>query len=376
MIEKHIKVLDDIRNGNINIDEFAYQEGTDSNGFLYDVNSLKRYRLLIAMQYSRKKSDEFFLKYLIDSELKMHRYAPFQGLYSSMNLNAYLLSQFNRPEYALIFLRVKQANFDTHCGFDLQYLLSAGIERTYDYINSLKNEDEDKLSFFELAGETKEECYFSEAEIEKWKACLDKLYPEEYKFEHIKEEIQLAIELEEYDILKEKVNQWSQSISTWTINQLHDASYYFKLLKDSHQQIWVNEQLVNHQNTEWDKASQLQTLAQLYNKHGFPIKAWEKINQAHQYMIQNQDWKQVGLGRFIIETTFEIIININNINDKTAVEAFELVSKEIRGVKNLHLSLLEKAVKAGQIMNNSKFVMEIEQILHEEQQIINQIFEQ
>ena len=71
MLKKYTEILKKIRKGVIDINDFSYLERKDKDNYSYDANHLKRYQLLIALQYNRKKSDETILKKLMKSEIFM-----------------------------------------------------------------------------------------------------------------------------------------------------------------------------------------------------------------------------------------------------------------------------------------------------------------
>jgi len=171
MIDKHIKTLNKVRKKEISISDYLYKEGKDHEGYSCDLNCDKRYHLLIALQYDRKESDEEILEQLMKAEIEMHRNASFQGLHTSMRLNAFLLSKFNRPEYSLLFMRAKESNFDTHCGFDSEHLVGAGINETYNYLQTIKH-NKIAQGIFELIGSTSADCYYTETEIKECKNNL------------------------------------------------------------------------------------------------------------------------------------------------------------------------------------------------------------
>ena len=118
---------------------------------------------------------------------------------------------------------------------------------------------------------------------------------------------------------------------------------------------------------------QLNKLSRLYLKAQLPKKAWSTTKEAHQYLKQNKNWRKIGLGRFILEITFEIIIKINNPNHKIAQEAFKIASKEIKGMKNLYINLLKIIIKSGKIMGDKKLVKTFSKTLKKEQKELDKI---
>lgn len=117
LLEEYIKTLNQIRSEEIKITDFLGDT---------DVDETNRYRLLVALQYDHQTSDESILLELFKTEIETNRNNPMQGVGTGLVLCAYLLSAYERPQYCEYFLQAKQANFDTHCGFDLEFLLSAG----------------------------------------------------------------------------------------------------------------------------------------------------------------------------------------------------------------------------------------------------------
>lgn len=352
MIEKYIEILRLLRNNEIDISDFQYRAAIDSEGHSYDENHRKRFQLLISLQYDRTKNDQPLLQELLRQEIEMHRKAPFQGLFPSIQLNSFLLSTFRNPENIWLFLDAKRANFDTHCGFDSEYLISGGIKQTFDLVD--KSNNESKKDFYEYIGKTIESLEITENDLKTWLTNKSLEFNDKPALENIEDEIQLAIDLDEKDILKKKILEWTESLKTWNDQTLRKLSYYEGLVDNVTGQISANEKLFEIKSSDRDKASSLQTLSQLYLKSNNPVVAWEKIKLAQSYLIRIHDWKEVGLGRFVVENAFDVVLCINDSNNLIVKEAFTWAIKEVHNMKNIHHNLLEKTGKAAELMGDIK----------------------
>ena len=370
MIEKYTEILKKLKEDRLQLPDFLYKEGLDKDGNAFDENSTKRFQLLIALQYNPNLRDEMILVELFKAEIERHKKAPFQGLYPALRLSAYLVSNYADHKHVTLFLAAKQANFDTHCGFDYQFLVSAGIHSTY---HSIENEKpEIKESFYEYVGSV-DHCYISDNELEQWKKQLNEEYPGTLNINGILDEIDLAIDLEETEILKEKVNEWRSSKNSWTEKELKQFIYFQGIIKDVSAQIWANEELLDLKLSDWDCASQLHSLSDLLVKNKQYVEAWNRIKDAQKYLKRISDWKSIGLGRFIIENAFDVVIGSNDQKDVTAKEAFKWASKNVKTMKNLHLNLLEKIIKACELMGDAKLGKKFIKILEAKQGMLDKI---
>lgn len=364
MIEKQIEILEKLQKGEIHISDFYYDEAIGEEGHSFDSNANKRFHLLLALQYKRNPANQLIIKKLFEQEIIMHRKSPYQGITDSLNLNAYLLSEFSNPEYVWLFLRAKEANFDTHCGFDYQYLVSAGIENTYNYVNN--SNDERKDSFFNYVGKTKETCHISLEELDNWKHRLKEWYPSILKLESLEDKMDMAIDLGEKDILQTTLNEWKDQQSNWSEDSLNLLTYYESTVGNLEGQIWAHEKLYDLISKDWDKASKLQMISKLYLKINRPKMAWEKLKLAIEQHLKNiSDWKDYGIGRFIVENVFDVILTIDNPKDDSAIEAFDWARQTINNMnkENLHHNLLEKTAKAAELMGDTDVQNQFSELL-------------
>ncbi|UII26059.1 hypothetical protein LVD15_22565 [Fulvivirga maritima] len=371
MIKKYTQLLEDIKAGKIKLSEFLYEERIDENGYSDDKNAIRRFQLLIALQYNPSLRDEEMLVQLFKAEIENHRKATFQGVYPALSLNAFLLSQYANPKYAELFLKAKQANFDTHCGFEYQFLVSAGIPETYQFIKQAEPNVKD--AFYEYVGMSANTCYISETELEKWKEYLAEVYPDELIINGILDEIQLAIDLDETDILKQKVKEWYHSKSSWSKDELNNLVYFTKIIQDVSTQIWANEELLKFKSSDWDFACQLLYISELLIQQNFYDQAWKRIKEAHQYLERISEWNTAGLGRDLVECSFDIVLGVDDKNNSIAKEAFQWASDNVKQMENLHLDLLEKIIQAGNLMGDSGLNHQFSEILEKERKELDKL---
>ncbi|HEY8400981.1 MAG TPA: hypothetical protein VIK89_06950 [Cytophagaceae bacterium] len=362
MLEKLSQVLHKVREGQIALSEFLYNESTDKEGKLFDVNAVKRYRLLVALQYDLQSKDEQLIKELLAAEIQMHRKA-FHDMAPSLSLNAYLLSQFRKPEYALLFLKAKQANYETNCSLDFQYLVSAGIKNTYEFLEGMDSPEIE--NFYSYMGDTAETCFLSEVELEEWRREQKDYFSKKYSGNSFKAEIQLALELDDKEVAVEKVNEWQNFQEVWGVAELKELNYYRVLLEDYQGQVWANEELLKQMVEDSDKVYTLQFLSSLYLKLNDPINAWEKIKQS---LIHLQELPEdTNTKRFLVENAFDVVLQINNASDVIAQEAYSWVTSSINTMHSIHHNLLKKIAEAGKLMNDTEVRNKYKSRLKEEQ---------
>ncbi|WP_343673142.1 hypothetical protein [Chitinophaga sp.] len=348
MIQKYIEILNSLRSNQIDLREFLYLEGKDASGNVCDVNAIRRYRLLVALQYSsRLATDEAILAAFLKSEIRISENAVCGSAGESLHLCSYLLSTYRQPAYAELFYQAKFADFDTYCGYDREFILSAGIKETYQYMADVKPAFSEK--FYEYFGTV---CTTTEEELEEWKTFKARYFPDQLEIKDLTDEIQLAIELSEQEIMIEKIDQWVASITEWTEQQLNQLDYYKRETGDTAGRIWANERLLHFKKTDWDKTSVLTDLAKFYIELKDRDNAWAKLQLLPGYLEKIPNWDAVGLGRFAVEAYFDLILLINNAEDAVVKEAYQWVAAKIWNMKNLGWNLMEKAGKSGELMRD------------------------
>lgn len=351
MIQKYLKELRENRTKKEKWDEYIYKEEKDKKGYSYDANQLKRYRILLALQFNFKKTDKEFLEFLFKQELLMHHHAPFQGLYNSLQINSYLLSKFKDVSHIPLFISAKIANFDTHCGYDREYIVSSGLKKSLEYFPYLNKENQ---QYFEnYIGLEETEYFLTKKDLKKWRKRIVRNYPSSFKSLSLEDEIDLADDLEEYKIRDKKITKWKETQVEWTEENLRKLYWYEHSKKDTKAQIKVKKQLLNYTQGDWNTALHFQTMSELYLRRNKFKAAWKNVKKATPYLDNIPKWWQYGLGRTFFEIGADIIIHENEAN-KLSAEIFKWMKKPLFKAKNLHLKLLRKLLKAVKILDKKE----------------------
>lgn len=152
--------------------------GADPRRFTYRTDedaTDERALLLLALQYDHRDSDAPLLRLLLDAEREAHEDADFQGLYETLKLAAWLVARLRDPADVFRMWAAKSANFDTHCGFDGQHLICAGIARTLVYLR--ESDDPRRDDILEYLTDATGECVFTEDELAYWHAAMAEWFP-------------------------------------------------------------------------------------------------------------------------------------------------------------------------------------------------------
>jgi hypothetical protein len=372
MLEKYQQILDNVRKNPKEWQQFAFQLRRNLEGYVRDVNALKRYQLLIAIQHDLMKGDEDLLVYLFRQEVDMHTEPTIQGLSASLSLNAYLLSIFGNPKNLPLFIAAKTANFDTHCGFDREFLVCLNLQITYKQVKKLSKGWQDK--FFEYFDTNKEKAKLTPKQWEAWRDAKDKQYIIGLGNKTLEQEIYLAEQLQENDIKSQKITEWIAQQTQWTEENLTIWASYERSRKNVKGQIEAHEKRIAFKITDWDKAVQYQILAELYLSIKSPDAAWQVLKEGIVFLENIQDWGQVNLGRFFVEHSLDIILQKMDVKD-VSQEAYTWMLNKIDKIEGPYINLLEKIVKVAQLWNNPALQARYEKILEDKKEELRQIHE-
>jgi hypothetical protein len=111
-------------------DSVSFAAGQSEERGMYDKNETLRHRVLLALQYDRRDTDADLIRHLFTHEVLAAENDSFQGFGDAFTLAALLLASFREPTDVPLFARAKLANFDTACGFPLEFMYIAGGHET------------------------------------------------------------------------------------------------------------------------------------------------------------------------------------------------------------------------------------------------------
>lgn len=271
-------------------------------------------------------------------------------------LNATLLTRFKNPENALLFTAAKRANFDTSCGFDYEFLVSAGIDATYDMVDNAKN-SKLKTIFYYIVGDSREECLISPDELQEWEKTIQKRL--DTSLDTLEKEISLAIKLNEKEALRELVNRWKAQHTKWTTEGANELLYYEEILKNLEGEIYAYQLIAALDPRHSRRTYALEKLCQLYLKNGQPLKAWETLQLV---LASPRNMDRFG------GDTVTMIFNLALAFDKQhsiATAAFSLAMREIKLLPpaQLYRDLAQAARNATIHMEDAAAAATIEGIL-------------
>lgn len=331
MAEDARVLLEECRSNTERWQALACADGTDAEGYWTDPQATLRYRVLLALQYDLQLSDDDLVAYLFDQEVRFHSKVPFQGLYASLDLAGYLLASFRNPQHVRRFWRATHANFDTYCGFDREYLLSAGIEPTLAFVRRREEpEDTDVLTAL-LDGETPR---YTAAELEAWWTAKRTKYPTSVDLESVKTRLTHALALGERDDAAHWLRLWEASQER-TPTMLHTLAYYLGQMHD-----WtaaaaaLREYLLAIEgmySTPWIAAASTIQLAEYERLAGCPSDAWNTIRTLVASYPEHDEASHDVLARSVPEAL--ALADVLPADDQTCREAFDWAYHQLqRGI--------------------------------------------
>lgn len=298
--------------------EVCYIPKQDKEYGTYDGNYTNRYRILTGIQFSEDKAHyEELIRYLLAEEIKDRETNSFQGIGDALNLGVWLIKQFHREKDAALFLRAKNANFDTSCGFDADAI----------------NENFFKTNIYDL---------------------------------DIDECIWLSLDLQEYDYGDKLIELWKSKQSEWNEENIGQLRSFERQRKNADGELialLVLFKLKKDNLSDWDFCSISNDIAKKQIELNRIKDAFDTISEMLPKLMKINDWQDVGLGRFIMETCMDIII----LGDKeVASHIWSQMKVHAAKMKNMHWNLYEKASKAAELMDDVKLSKSFKKRLEKE----------
>lgn len=311
-------------------------------------HDMKRYALAIALQYDQNCQDNYeLIKFLMENEVKSRENDPFQGIGDALILLSFLLSKFKDPENVWIYERAKCANFDTYCGYETEFLFSAGVDVTCNYLETSQVTEENQF-WYERQGEIR--TIFTEEEIAFFVERMEQCYPDSEANESTRTLLCRAIDFNHQAEMERMFKRFEDENKADT-----DALYYFaKDIKNYDKAIFYKKKILAKATSYWEKVSALHDLANLYCLKTEYGNAFEIAKKWHKILDRFDNWRKTGLGRSLTETWFDISIGLHQQNLlKFSFECFNYGESMIRSIKGVSYNIYQKAHLASTILGKS-----------------------
>lgn len=339
MIQKYIIELNRYRQNKGFWKELAWCQDPNSDKYI-DLNYRKRCAILIALQFDKKPTDEELIKHLLSEATKHRANDPFQGCSEELNRAGFLLAEFKNPANVELFLKAKTANFDTHCAFDWEHILSAGVKDTFEQIENSSNEV--KVAFHSYFN-TINDCELSDEDIAQWLSNKQtEWYPNNIQTLSLSDSISLALELGD-DTKARKLLAELELTSNKNIDNLLELKFFYSLLNDTKSEIELTKKIIQLNKPGYEHF--IFVLSDLYLKINDYQSCWDTLKSAFEAKNKYEP--------YILSTLADTCINLINKckeNYPFLDECYQLglAHKE----KRFHLFNAQETIKAAKKMND------------------------
>ncbi|MNV21851.1 hypothetical protein D3C71_1127970 [compost metagenome] len=282
-----------------------------------------RLRLNIAIYNDLRQTDYEIVKYLFAEEKEWRKYGK-DGEVDNLYFCAFILTLFNSPEIVWLFLESKNIDFDSGIGFDGEYLVSAGIKETYQYLETADNPK--KIELLKYIGETEESCIYSQVDIDDWKE-MKKSYFRCYK-SPIQDELYFLYSTNERELFLTKLPEWINQERAWTDEELGLYRTYAKYADDKVSEIEAYKLTLKKNEKDFLTDIYNRQLAELYVETGENNKALEIL----EIVIKGTD--NCNIVRDCIEQLCRIIISTNSSSDEIAKKSYHIIKVQHKKYRN------------------------------------------
>jgi len=338
MKEALIKELNRIRSNKVLWEELTWKKAGDGEEY-FDKNATKRAKVLFALQWDLQPNDEDLLRFLFTEEIKDRNEDPFQGGSEALSTGGYLLASFKNPANVWLLAEAKSANFDTHCGFDYQHLLSAGVQATFAYV---ENQDHPIKEYFQQFFPDLATCSLSQKDIDQWHQHKQAFYLTTPPENDVKYWLEVALEIEDMATAQELTKKL-ETQSDESLDSLSDLKFYKEQIEDYAGAIVLANKILAK--TDNPTLYNYTYLVKLHLKNNDPAAAWQTIQETLKVFDALNAFDQQKINTLAID-----VVLTSTGSESFALEAYSM------GIKNMDKKLafvtLEKYLQATQLMED------------------------
>lgn len=321
--------------------ELRYERAAGAEGYACDGNAVRRAKVLWALQYDHRPDDLPLVRWLVEQEAWCRREAPFQGLSEETELAGFLLAEHRQMEDVWLHWQIKRANFDTWCGYDLEYLFAAGVRATIAFVRDSGHADRDAVLELLLDGEGRS--HVSEEGVVEWSRRRRLRFPADPTAEDPLTWVRRAKLAGERELARRELDRWmaGRQRDKATLGQL---SYQLADLGAYAEAAGVQRESLVYVDTPWDSASAWRVLAGLERRASDHYAAWDALRECRRALDGVSGWPEVGLGRMYVE---ELFLLVGSAEGELAEAVFAEADRQARDVPRLPLVVLQAAAEAA-----------------------------
>jgi hypothetical protein len=218
-----------------------------------------RLRLNIANYNDLKDSDFNIVEFLFKQEKEWRKYGK-DGEVDNLYFCAFVLTHFGKPEIILYFFETKNVDMDSGIGFDGEYFVSTGIEKTYNFLENTKDTNKEKI--LKYIGESVKDCIYTNQAIESWKISTEQYF---ICFKYpIKDLTYFLYSTRQKELFLKQFPIWLNEQENWTYDKLGLYRTYAKYSENKLTQLQAIKLTLEKNDKEFLNDIYQRELAELY----------------------------------------------------------------------------------------------------------------
>ncbi|MEJ2852660.1 MULTISPECIES: hypothetical protein [unclassified Saccharothrix] len=302
--------------------------------------------VLWGLQYDLRPEDHDLVRTLAAAEAQDRADDDFQGHTDDTELTGFLLASYREVSDVWLHWDIKRANFDTWSGYDVEYLLAAGVAETLEFVRASDHPERDAV--LERLADV------GEVDLAKWWRRKQSWFPTNPADENPLTWSDRAAQLGRHDEARTWLDRWSEgrerNEETLTVLRGRYAD-----LGAHAEAAAAQRDLLALARDAWGTASALHMLARYQRLAGRYDAAWSALRDCAVALENVPGWREVGLGRYYVEELFTLARDASGdlartafeTADRAAVPGLALVTLRIAAEAAAKLSIREEHYRAA-----------------------------
>lgn len=331
-----------------------------------DQNAAQRRHLAWALQRDYQQGDAELARFALAHEVSWREEDPWQGIGESLEILAGLVALQRRVENVWSLARAKRANFDTGCGFSIEYAFAAGVRSTLAYVSQSDHSDREEtlavLTDDDGGPRVDEDDVARWLSREWWSLPVEPAANADVWFDR-------ALSLGMKDAARAFLHDWVRA-SEGTSGMSSALAYRLEELE-----CWREASAARRENFEqlldpFQQASEACAIAHAERKSGDSQEALRWLNIAAGFHLEHADWSELGLARSFVEECFRCAASEGF---EEARRAFALADRFAKVTPRLPLLALRAAVDAAQAIQSSRSAHYERLLAREEERVAQEL---